>query len=105
RDEIERFDPKKPKPKKVSVVLVDVSDSMKAENKFVLRNSLMNAYLDKSQRDVLIEGGQHAVYFIKFDSKAHNPVRLGSPEDAQNFFNNMRSNPISNGGSTSVTAA
>jgi len=105
RDEIEKSDPRKPKPKRVSVVLVDMSGSMNSANKFVLRNALMAAYLDKAQRDVISDGGQHVVYFILFTGEPETPIRLGSPQEAQRYFNNLRRHPLGAGGDDSITGA
>jgi uncharacterized protein YegL len=105
QDEVERFDPKKPKPKKVSIVLVDMSGSMGSNQKYVLRNALMNAYLDKSQRDVVRDGGEHVVIFIPFDARPQPAQRQGSIEQAQAYFDNLRNHPLKAGGDDSITGA
>jgi uncharacterized protein YegL len=105
QDEVERFDPKKPKPKKVSIVLVDMSGSMDSNQKYVLRNALMNAYLDKSQRDVVRDGGEHVVIFIPFDARPQAAQRQGSIEQAQGYFDNLRNHPLKAGGDDSITGA
>lgn len=105
RDPLEKFDPKKPKPKRVSVVLVDMSGSMGGANKFVLRNAIMLAYLDKAQRDVVRDGGEHVVYFIPFDAEPKPATRLATPGAAQEYFNNMRKSPLTAGGDDSITGA
>ncbi len=105
RDPVEKFDPKKPKPKRVSVVLVDMSGSMGGANKFVLRNAIMLAYLDKAQRDVVRDGGEHVVYFIPFDAQPKPATRLATPGSAQEYFNNLRATPLTAGGDDSITGA
>lgn len=105
RKKVKKPDPKKPFPKKASIVLFDISGSMTSMKKEVLRNALINAFIDRSQREVAQGLGEHVLYLIAFDGKPHEPRRISSLREAQQFFDEMRARPRGSGGDDSISAA
>jgi hypothetical protein len=102
-EKIKKFDPRKPYPKRASIVLYDISGSMASSNKQVLRNALVNAFLDRSQLEVARGEGEHTVYLIPFDARPHEPKIISSLGQAQKFFDDMRARPLGSGGDDSIT--
>jgi hypothetical protein len=102
-EKVKKFDPRKPYPKRASIVLYDISGSMGSNNKQVLRNALVNAFLDRSQLEVARGEGEHTVYLIPFDARPHEPKIISSLGQAQKFFDDMRERPLGSGGDDSIT--
>jgi hypothetical protein len=98
-------DPKTLKPRKVSIVIYDISGSMGSQNKYVLRNALVTSYVDASQKDVLLGKEDHIVYTMAFDGAPHAPERMGTIQEAMNYFEKSRATPIRYGGNDSITEA
>ena len=105
RDDQIKNDPKTLHPKKVSFVLYDVSGSMGEKNKYVLRNALVLAYLDKSQKEVQAGQAEHIIYLMAFDGQPHKPERIQGISQAQAAFERMRQHPLTYGGNDSITGA
>ncbi len=97
-------DPKVLFPKKVSFVLYDVSGSMGGDRS-TLRNALILAYLDHSQKEVIAGQSEHVVYFMAFDSRAHEPERVEGLAQAQTTFDRIRAHPVGGSGGTDITGA
>ncbi len=102
-EKIKKMDPRKPYPKRASIVLYDISGSMTLQNKQDLRNALVNAFLDRSQREVAQGEGEHTVYLIPFDARPHEPKVLTSLAQAQQFFDDLRAHPLGSSGDDSIT--
>ncbi len=100
-----KSDPKTLHPKKVSFVLYDVSGSMGSNDKFVLRNALILAYLDRSQKEVQAGDAEHIVYLMAFDGKPHKPERIQGLTQAQSTFERLRTQPLGAGGQDSISGA
>lgn len=96
-------DPQTLHPKKVSFILYDVSGSMGSGNKEVLRNALILAYLDRSQREVQAGKAEHIVYLMAFDGRPHEPERVQGIGQAQATFERVRNHPMGSGGDDSIT--
>ncbi|CAN5654238.1 hypothetical protein BH10BDE1_BH10BDE1_26620 [soil metagenome] len=103
-DKIHR-DPKTLRPRKVSIILYDISGSMGSQNKFVVRNALIGAYIDQTQIEVAAGREEHVVLTVAFDGQPHAPERMNTIQQAQGYFEKLRAHPIGSGGSDSITAA
>ncbi|PWU13471.1 MAG: hypothetical protein C5B49_14765 [Bdellovibrio sp.] len=103
REKVRKSDPKKPYPKRASIVLYDISGSMSSQQKQVIRNAIVNAFVDRSQTDVARGEGEHTLYMIPFDALPHEPRRISNLQQAQQFFDDMRARPLGSGGDDSIT--
>ncbi len=103
-EEITLSDPKKPIPKKVTVIVYDISGSMGQHNKHVLQKALSLSYIDFAHTEVVTGKAEHADLMMAFDTRAHDPERISSVAQAQEHFDRQRT-PFGSGGGTSITAA
>lgn len=97
-----RHNPKQKIPKVVTIVVFDVSGSMKGV-KDQLRNALIASYLDKTQIDTVTGRAEHVYYFIPFDGAPHAAERVGDFAQAKEYFSRFRNYPSSSGGDTNIT--
>ncbi|MBI2711337.1 MAG: hypothetical protein HYX41_00545 [Bdellovibrio sp.] len=104
-DEVIRPDIVLPMPRKMTVLLYDVSSSMSSRNKLVLRNYLMSAYVDQAYGEVMQGKVDHVIYAVPFDDQAHTPEKIESAGQAYEFFSRIMENGKADGGGTSITSA
>ena len=104
-EKIKKMDPRKPYPKRASIVLYDISGSMTENHKQDLRNALLTAFMDRSQIEVAKGEGEHTVYLIPFDDRPHETRLIANLAQAQTAFDDFRAHPTGSGGGTSITAA
>jgi len=105
RDQKLLSDPKKPKPKKVTVIVFDISGSMASEKRNILRDALIAAYVDNSQVEVILKKGEHVIYAMPFDTTPSEPERVSSLAQAIDYANRLIDQPPSNTGGTNITNA
>ncbi|MCC6277491.1 MAG: VWA domain-containing protein [Oligoflexia bacterium] len=97
--------PKHPFPKEITVILIDVSGSMDMQHKWVVRDGLVAAYVDRSQIPVASRSGEHTVVVIPFHSEVGTPEKLKSLKEALEYFERHMKFPKNAGGGTDITKA
>ena len=78
---------------------------MRDQQKYLLRNLLMGAYVDRSQVEVLQGQAEHVVYSIPFDTTPKASERIAGLKDAFSYFERTRHQPLGSDGGTNFTAA
>lgn len=105
RDPVETADPINQVPRKVTIILADVSGSMSENNRYVIRNSLVAGYVDHAARENLSGEADHMVLYVPFDGTPHDGETLKEPGEFKDFFQRILNASPGGGASTSITKA
>lgn len=92
------------KPRIAHYIGIDISGSMGAANKWIIRNLLLNTYIDYYTRKMAAEEEDHVFYLIYFEGKPHREQIYRGISQIQNLFASLRSAPAGSGGGTDITA-
>jgi hypothetical protein len=106
RDPKRKNNPIQRKEKKITIILFDISGSMRQDyQRAQVQNALIAAYLDASQIEVVQGLADHSIIVIPFGSSVGQAAKLESPKRAYDYFSKIIDQPVTSDSGTNITKA